>query len=114
MTTLSGGHSPVRHGPARSIGLRHATCGRREGQATVLWQCRSRPGRDRPAPGANGDSRAKSVNKRQHRLGEVEAVILSLHAQGVTTEEISAHLPEIYGASASKQSILRITDVASD
>ena len=45
------------------------------------------------------------VKKRQRRLGEVDEVVLSLYAKGLTTGEISAHFAEIYGASVSKETI---------
>ncbi len=50
------------------------------------------------------------VKKRQRRLTEVDKVVLSLYAKGMTTGEISAHFAEIYGASVSKETISRITD----
>ena len=50
------------------------------------------------------------VAKRQRRLGEVDEIVLSLYARGLTTGEISAHFEQIYGASVSKETISRITD----
>ena len=50
------------------------------------------------------------VKKRQRRLGEVDEVVLSLYAKGLTTGEISAHFAEVYGASVSKDTVSRITD----
>ncbi|MGW5749208.1 IS256 family transposase [Amycolatopsis sp. NPDC003861] len=50
------------------------------------------------------------VKKRQRRLTDVDEVVLSLYAKGMTTGEISAHFAEIYGASVSKETISRITD----
>ncbi|WP_425452936.1 IS256 family transposase, partial [Prauserella flavalba] len=50
------------------------------------------------------------VKKRQRRLRDVDEVVLSLYAKGMTTGEISAHFSEIYGASVSKETISRITD----
>jgi putative transposase len=50
------------------------------------------------------------VKKRQRRLGDVDKIVLSLYAKGLTTGEISAHFHEIYGASASKETVSRITD----
>ncbi|WP_433288454.1 IS256 family transposase [Micromonospora sp. CA-244673] len=50
------------------------------------------------------------VRKRQRRLSGVDEVVLSLYAKGLTTGEICAHFAEIYGASASKETISRITD----
>ena len=50
------------------------------------------------------------VKKRQRRLTDVDEMVLSLYAKGLTTGEISAHFAEIYGASVSKETISRITD----
>jgi transposase-like protein len=50
------------------------------------------------------------VKKRQRRLTEVDEVVLSLYAKGLTTGEISAHFAQIYGAAVSKDTISRITD----
>ena len=50
------------------------------------------------------------VGKRQRRLGDVDTVVLSLYAKGLTTGEISAHFAEVYGASVSKDTVSRITD----
>ena len=50
------------------------------------------------------------VAKRQRRLSDVDAVVLSLYARGLTTGEISEHFAEVYGASVSKDTVSRITD----
>ena len=50
------------------------------------------------------------VQKRQRRLTDVDEVVLSLYARGLTTGEISAHFAHIYGAAVSKDTISRITD----
>ena len=50
------------------------------------------------------------VKKRQRRLTDVDAVVLSLYARGLTTGEISAHFAEVYGASVGKDTVSRITD----
>jgi transposase-like protein len=50
------------------------------------------------------------VKKRQRRLNEVDEIVLSLYARGLTTGEISAHFAQIYGASVSKETISRIAD----
>ncbi|MCL2594168.1 MAG: IS256 family transposase [Promicromonosporaceae bacterium] len=50
------------------------------------------------------------VRKHQRRLTDVDQVVLSLYAKGLTTGEISAHLAEIYGASVSKDTVSKITD----
>lgn len=54
------------------------------------------------------------VRKRQRRLNDVDEVVLSLYAKGLTTGEISAHFQDIYGASVSKETISRITDRVMD
>ncbi|OYN93877.1 IS256 family transposase [Enemella evansiae] len=58
----------------------------------------------------DGTFEPKLVRKRQRRLGEVDEVVLSLYAKGLTTGEISAHFADVYGASVSKDTISRITD----
>ena len=50
------------------------------------------------------------VKKRQRRLSDVDEVVLSLYAKGLTTGEISAHFAEVYGASVSKDTVSKITD----
>jgi transposase-like protein len=50
------------------------------------------------------------VKKRQRRLGDVDEIVLSLYARGLTTGEISAHFHDVYGASVSKETVSRITD----
>lgn len=39
------------------------------------------------------------VAKRARRLSDVDAVVLSLYAKGLTTGEIGAHFVEVYRAS---------------
>ena len=50
------------------------------------------------------------VRKRQRRLSDVDEVVLSLYAKGLTTGGISAHFAEVYGATVSKDTLSRITD----
>lgn len=57
-----------------------------------------------------GSFEPQIVQKRQRRLTDVDEVVLSLYARGLTTGEISAHFADIYGASVSKDTISRITD----
>src|SRR6202048_3515388 len=52
-----------------------------------------------------GTCEPRIVKKRQRRLGDVDEVVLSLYARGLTTGEISAHFADIYGASISKDTI---------
>lgn len=58
----------------------------------------------------DGTFTPRIVKKRQRRLGEVDEIVVSLYARGLTTGEISAHFRDIYGASVSKETISRITD----
>ncbi|HEY7274301.1 MAG TPA: IS256 family transposase [Actinoplanes sp.] len=57
-----------------------------------------------------GTFEPRIVRKRQRLLTEVDEIVLSLYAKGLTTGEISAHFAEIYDASISKETISRITD----
>ncbi|OZG61318.1 transposase [Bifidobacterium lemurum] len=50
------------------------------------------------------------VRKRQRHLSDVDEVVLSLYAKGLTTGEISARSERIYGANVSKETVSRITD----
>lgn len=50
------------------------------------------------------------VKKRQRRVNDVDEIVLSLYAKGMTTGDISAHFADIYGASVSKDTVSRITD----
>jgi putative transposase len=50
------------------------------------------------------------VKKRLRRVSDVDEIVLSLYAKGLTTGEISAHVAQIYGSSMSKDTVSRITD----
>jgi putative transposase len=50
------------------------------------------------------------VVKRQRRLSNIDEIVLSLYARGLTTGDIAAHFAQIYGAQVSKDTISRITD----
>ena len=50
------------------------------------------------------------VPKRARRLSDLDAVVLSLSAKGLTHGEISAHFAQVYGASVSEDVVGRITD----
>ncbi len=57
-----------------------------------------------------GSFETQLVGKRQRRLSDVDTLVISLFAKGLTTGEISAHPAEVSGASVSKDTISRITD----
>lgn len=50
------------------------------------------------------------VPKRARRLSDLDAVVLSLSAKGLTHGEISAHFADVYGARVSEDTVSRITD----
>ena len=54
------------------------------------------------------------VAKGQRRVGQVDDMILSLYARGMTTRDIHAHLAEIYGAEVSPALVSAVTDVVTD
>jgi transposase-like protein len=58
----------------------------------------------------DGSFEPQLVKKRQRRLSEVDEIVLSLYAKGLTTGEISAHFADVYGASVSKDTVSKITD----
>ena len=62
----------------------------------------------------NGTFTPAIVPKRKRRLGQVEDMILSLYARGMSTRDISEHLAEVYGATVSAATISRVTDVVSE
>lgn len=62
----------------------------------------------------NGTFDPQIVPKRKRRLGQVEDMILSLYARGMSTRDITEHLGEVYGATVSAATISRVTDVVTD
>ena len=57
-----------------------------------------------------GSFQPQIVKKRRRRLSDVDEVVLSLYARGLTTGEISANFADIYGAQVSKDTVSRIAD----
>ena len=62
----------------------------------------------------NGVFEPRIVPKRARRLGQIDEMILSLYARGMTTRDIEAHLREVYGVHASRELISNVTDVVAD
>jgi putative transposase len=62
----------------------------------------------------NGTFEPKIVPKRAWRLGQIDEMILSLYARGLSTRDIEAHLSEVYGVTASRELISNVTDVVTD
>ncbi|WP_064442702.1 IS256 family transposase [Hoyosella altamirensis] len=61
-----------------------------------------------------GSFEPRIVPKRKRRTGSIEEMILSLYSRGMTTRDIEAHLKEVYGVSASRELISKVTDVVED
>lgn len=62
----------------------------------------------------NASFEPKIVPKGQRRLGQVDDMILSLYARGMTTRDIQAHLAEVYGAQVSPALVSKVTDVVAE
>jgi putative transposase len=62
----------------------------------------------------NGTFNPVIVPKRKRRLGQVEDMILSFYARGMSTRDITEHFAEIYGAAVSAATISRVTDVVEE
>lgn len=62
----------------------------------------------------NGEFEPKIVPKGARRLGQIDEMILSLYARGLTTRDIEAHLLEVYGVHASRELISNVTEVVTD
>jgi transposase-like protein len=54
------------------------------------------------------------VPKRARRVGQIDELVLSCYARGLSTRDIEAHLLEVYGVKASRELISNITEVATD
>ena len=52
--------------------------------------------------------------KGQRRVGQVDEMILSLYARGMTTRDIHAHLAEIYEVEVSPALVSAVTNVVTD
>lgn len=58
----------------------------------------------------NGEYEPQVVKKHQNTIGQdLEAKIISMYAQGMTTSYIESHIEEIYGYQVSDSSITKIT-----
>ena len=59
----------------------------------------------------NGEFEPQIIQKRQNKtISDLEEKVLSMYAKGMTTEDISRHLDDIYGVDVSDSMISRITD----
>lgn len=62
----------------------------------------------------NGAFEPQIVKKHQRRLGQIDDMILSLYARGMTTRDIKTHLQEVYDAEVSHELVSNVTDVVHD
>jgi putative transposase len=62
----------------------------------------------------NGSFSPQVVPKGRRRLGQIDDMILSLYARGMTTRDIKAHLAEVYGAEVSPELVSKVTDVVAE
>ncbi len=62
----------------------------------------------------NGEFEPQIVPKRARRVGQIDELVLSCYARGMSTRDIEAHLLEVYGIDASRQLISTITEVVTD
>lgn len=62
----------------------------------------------------NGSFQPRIVAKGQRRLSQIDEMILSLYARGLTTRDITAHLQEVYGAEVSPALVSQVTDVVAE
>jgi transposase-like protein len=62
----------------------------------------------------NGEFEPQIVPKRARRVGQIDELVLSCYARGMSTRDIEAHLEEVYGVSASRELISNITEVVTD
>lgn len=62
----------------------------------------------------NGEFEPKIVPKRARRVGQIDELVLSCYARGMSTRDIESHLDEVYGVAASRELISNITEVVTD
>ena len=93
-------------------------CGQRQFSQWLGLQKRCRPRTARsPSPCRATVMAAfdpKIVPKRARRVGQIDELVLSCYARGMSTRDIEAHLLEVYGVKASHELISNITEVVTD
>ena len=62
----------------------------------------------------NGAFEPQIVPKRARRVGQIDELVLSCYARGMSTRDIEAHLFEVYGVKASRELISNVTEVVTD
>jgi putative transposase len=62
----------------------------------------------------NGEFEPAIVPKRRRRVGQIDELVLSCYARGMSTRDIESHLLEVYGVNASREMVSNITDIVTD
>ena len=62
----------------------------------------------------NGEFDPQIVPKPARRVGQIDELVLSCYARGMSTRDIESHLLEVYGIGASRELISNITEVVTD
>ena len=62
----------------------------------------------------NGEFEPQIVPKRARLVGQIDELVLSCYARGMSTRDIEAHLFEVYWVKASRELVSNVTDVVTD
>jgi transposase-like protein len=92
----------------------HGSGNARNGSATKTVSTTNGPVTIAVPRDRNGEFEPRIVPKRARRVGQIDELILSLYARGLSTRDIEAHLREVYGLQASRELISNVTDVVAD
>jgi putative transposase len=92
----------------------HGSGNSRNGSATKTVSTTNGPVTIAVPRDRNGEFEPRIVPKRARRVGQIDELILSLYARGLSTRDIEAHLREVYGLKASRELISNVTDVVAD
>ena len=58
----------------------------------------------------NNDFEPELVPKHTHDISAIEEKVISMYAKGMSTQDISSHIEELYGIPLSAESVSRMTD----
>jgi putative transposase len=92
----------------------HGSGNSRNGSATKTVSTTNGPVTIAVPRDRNGEFEPRIVPKRARRVGQIDELILSLYARGLSTRDIEAHLREVYGLKASRELISNVTEVVAD
>jgi putative transposase len=92
----------------------HGTGNSRNGSSTKTVSTTNGPVTITVPRDRNGDFEPRIVPKRRRRVGQIDELVLSCYARGMSTRDIEAHLLEVYGVKASRELISNVTDVVTE